>query len=156
MSEIEKRTKKAEMNATYLSERNNALKNQNIDLQKRVTKLINKSKRQEIGNLKIKLKLKNKNKRKMEEKSTQCNTIKKELDNLRSELDLAIDENNNYRSATEPKVNNILNEATDNTAESFKCSVHPLLQFSDVCKQEIVDIEKELKIKGFLFHRKPY
>ncbi|CAG2236215.1 unnamed protein product [Mytilus edulis] len=31
----------------------------------------------------------------MEEKSTQCNTIKKELDNLRSELDLAIDENNN-------------------------------------------------------------
>ncbi|CAC5364539.1 unnamed protein product [Mytilus coruscus] len=53
------------------------------------------------------------------------------------------------RSATEQKVNNILNEATDYTAESFKCSVHPLLQFSDVCKKEIVDIEKELKIKGF-------
>lgn len=53
------------------------------------------------------------------------------------------------RSATEQKVNNILNEATDNTGESFKCSVHPLLQLSDVCKKEIVDIEKELKIKGF-------
>lgn len=51
------------------------------------------------------------------------------------------------RSSTEEKVNKILNESTSQECNSFKCSVHPLLQFSDTCKKELTVMEQELKIK---------
>jgi len=50
------------------------------------------------------------------------------------------------RSATEEKANKILVDQTSlpNTAiNSFKCAVHPLLQFWEVCKNEVYLIEKE-------------
>lgn len=50
------------------------------------------------------------------------------------------------RSATEGKANTILVDQTSlpNTAiNSFKCAVHPLLQFWEVCKNEVYLIEKE-------------
>ena len=69
------------------------------------------------------------------------------------------------RCATEQKVNNILKSKlhqpkntdhsycspeeptpTTNTPNDFKCAVHPLLQFSDICLKEIKKIEKELSI----------
>ncbi|XP_061186880.1 uncharacterized protein LOC133195007 [Saccostrea echinata] len=50
------------------------------------------------------------------------------------------------RSSTEQKVNCILSSEISHDVHSFKCSVHPLLQFSDVCLQEFYDIEKELNI----------
>ena len=51
------------------------------------------------------------------------------------------------RSSTEEKVNEILNESSSQECNSFKCSVHPLLQFSDTCKKELTVMEQELKIK---------
>ncbi|XP_062621623.1 uncharacterized protein LOC134283186 [Saccostrea cucullata] len=50
------------------------------------------------------------------------------------------------RSSTEQKVNFILSSEISHDVHSFKCSVHPLLQFSDVCLQEFYNIEKELNI----------
>lgn len=41
------------------------------------------------------------------------------------------------RSVTEQKVNNILSQDISHDEQSFKCSVHPLLQFSEVCLEEI-------------------
>ncbi|CAG2193393.1 unnamed protein product [Mytilus edulis] len=47
------------------------------------------------------------------------------------------------RSATEEKTNRILMEpSNNNTINSFKCSVHPLIQFWDVCDKNIKEIEK--------------
>ncbi|CAC5406107.1 unnamed protein product [Mytilus coruscus] len=47
------------------------------------------------------------------------------------------------RSATEEKTNRILmNNSNNNTINSFKCSVHPLIQFWDVCDKSIKEIEK--------------
>ncbi|XP_052705489.1 uncharacterized protein LOC128181218 [Crassostrea angulata] len=51
------------------------------------------------------------------------------------------------RCATEQKVNDILARDIDHAVHSFKCSVHPLLQFSDVCIEEIFNIEQELCFK---------
>ncbi|XP_056002923.1 uncharacterized protein LOC125662868 [Ostrea edulis] len=51
------------------------------------------------------------------------------------------------RSVTEQKVNNILSKEVSHDVHSFKCAMHPLLQFSDVCVQEIFNIEKELDVK---------
>ena len=56
------------------------------------------------------------------------------------------------RSATEQKVNNILSEEicegdVNKMPNSFKCAVHPLLQFSDVCTKKIFAIEKEKHVK---------
>jgi hypothetical protein len=46
------------------------------------------------------------------------------------------------RSATENKANNILSEeiqsSSSHSIESFKCAVHPLLQFSDICEKELI------------------
>ncbi|KAK3084340.1 hypothetical protein FSP39_011838 [Pinctada imbricata] len=49
------------------------------------------------------------------------------------------------RSSTEQKVNRILSEEIESNSDvnSFKCAVHPLLQFSEVCQKEILSIEKE-------------
>ena len=51
------------------------------------------------------------------------------------------------KRSTEEKVNKILNESSSQEWNSFKCSVHPLLQFSDTCKKELTVMEQELKIK---------
>ena len=51
------------------------------------------------------------------------------------------------RSSTEEKVNKNLNESSSQECNSFKCFVHPLLQFSDTCKKELTVMEQELKIK---------
>ncbi|XP_061177421.1 uncharacterized protein LOC133186202 [Saccostrea echinata] len=50
------------------------------------------------------------------------------------------------RSATEQKVNDILSEEIPHEVHSFKCAVHPLIQFSDVCVEESFNIEKELHV----------
>ena len=50
------------------------------------------------------------------------------------------------RSATEQKANTILSCDIDHNVHSFKCSVDPLLQFSDVCLQECFNVEKEINI----------
>ncbi|XP_056016543.1 uncharacterized protein LOC125672427 [Ostrea edulis] len=51
------------------------------------------------------------------------------------------------RSATEQKVNDIFSQQISHDVHSFKCAIHPLLQFSDVCFQEVFNIEKELNVK---------
>ncbi|CAC5381641.1 unnamed protein product [Mytilus coruscus] len=52
------------------------------------------------------------------------------------------------RSATEEKTNRILMENCNNeTINSFKCSVHPLIQFWDVCEKKVKEIEKVENIK---------
>jgi hypothetical protein len=48
---------------------------------------------------------------------------------------------------TEEKVNKILNDASSQECNFFKCSVHRLLQFSNTCKKELTVMEQELKIK---------
>ncbi|XP_021339820.1 uncharacterized protein LOC110441045 [Mizuhopecten yessoensis] len=56
------------------------------------------------------------------------------------------------RSATETKVNILLKDVNNNNeVPSFKCAVHPLLQFSDVCLKEIKELEKKLGV-----HEKSY
>jgi hypothetical protein len=60
------------------------------------------------------------------------------------------------RSSTEEKVNKILNESSRQECNSFKCSVHPLLQFSDTCKKELTVMEQELKIKDIDDKKKKY
>ncbi|XP_062597563.1 uncharacterized protein LOC134258988 [Saccostrea cucullata] len=50
------------------------------------------------------------------------------------------------RSATEQKVNDILSKDISHTVHSFKCCIHPLLQFSEVCFAEAFNIEKELEV----------
>ena len=63
------------------------------------------------------------------------------------------------RCATEQKVNNILSvqktnkdhdyiQQTDTAPNSFKCAVHPLLQFAEVCQREILKMEKEKSVKN--------
>ncbi|XP_053388677.1 uncharacterized protein LOC128551786 [Mercenaria mercenaria] len=49
------------------------------------------------------------------------------------------------RCATESKVNKILNENMSQNLNEFKCSTHPLLQFSEVCEKEISVLEKEFQ-----------
>jgi hypothetical protein len=49
------------------------------------------------------------------------------------------------RSATENKVNEIICADNDITVNSFKCSVHPLLQFGTVAQKKVGEIEKKLK-----------
>jgi hypothetical protein len=48
------------------------------------------------------------------------------------------------RSATENKVNEIMCADNYITVNSFKCSVHPLLQFSTVPQRKVGEIEKKL------------
>lgn len=55
-------------------------------------------------------------------------------------------------TAVQPKIKNKL-LATDisalsptNTVWSFKCAVHPLLQFSEVCEKEISKLESDFKV----------
>ena len=50
------------------------------------------------------------------------------------------------RSATESKVNEILCADNDITVNSFKCSVHPLLQFGTVAQKKVGEIEKNYQI----------
>ena len=50
------------------------------------------------------------------------------------------------RSATENKVNEIICADNDITVNSFKCSVHPLLQFGTVAQKKVGEIEKNYKI----------
>ncbi|CAG2229675.1 unnamed protein product [Mytilus edulis] len=52
------------------------------------------------------------------------------------------------RSATEHKANTLLSaeihdENNNTETHNFKCAVHPLLQFSDVCTKQIVKLEKD-------------
>ena len=49
-------------------------------------------------------------------------------------------------SATENKVNEIICTDNDITVNSFKCSVHPLLQFGTVSQKKVGEIEKNYKI----------
>jgi hypothetical protein len=48
------------------------------------------------------------------------------------------------RSSTESKTNRLLETSKTDNVEThhFKCAVHPLLQFSDVCQKEILKYEK--------------
>jgi hypothetical protein len=46
------------------------------------------------------------------------------------------------RSTTENKVNEIICADNDITVNSFKCSVHPLLQFGTVAQKKVGEIEK--------------
>ena len=50
------------------------------------------------------------------------------------------------RSATESKENEIICADNDITVNSFKCSVHPLLQFGTVAQKKVGEIEKNYKI----------
>jgi hypothetical protein len=50
------------------------------------------------------------------------------------------------KSATENKVNAIICADNDITMNSFKCSVHPLLQFGTVAQRKVGEIEKNYKI----------
>ena len=50
------------------------------------------------------------------------------------------------RSATENKVNEIICADNDISVNSFKCSVHPLLQFGTVAQRKVGEIEKNYKI----------
>jgi hypothetical protein len=50
------------------------------------------------------------------------------------------------RSATENKVNEIICADNDITVNSFKCSIHPLLQFGTVAQKKVGEIEKKYKI----------
>jgi len=50
------------------------------------------------------------------------------------------------RSATKNKVNEIICADNDITVNSFKCSVHPLLQFGTVAQKKVGEIEKNYKI----------
>ena len=50
------------------------------------------------------------------------------------------------RSTTENKVNEIICADNDITVNSFKCSVHPLLQFGTVAQKKVGEIEKNYKI----------
>ena len=50
------------------------------------------------------------------------------------------------KSATENKVNAIICADNDITRNSFKCSVHPLLQFGTVAQRKVGEIEKNYKI----------
>jgi hypothetical protein len=47
------------------------------------------------------------------------------------------------RSSTESKTNRLLETSKTDNVEThhFKCAVHPLLQFSDVCQKEILKYE---------------
>ncbi|CAC5393847.1 unnamed protein product [Mytilus coruscus] len=53
------------------------------------------------------------------------------------------------RSVTEQKANLLIsNDGNKNTiAHYFKCAVHPLLQYRDVCTKQIVQLEKNFNIK---------
>jgi hypothetical protein len=54
------------------------------------------------------------------------------------------------RSATENKANDILSKeiqsSSSHSVESFKCAVHPLLQFSDICEKELIKLEDEIDV----------
>jgi hypothetical protein len=55
------------------------------------------------------------------------------------------------RSATENKANDILSKEIQSSSsrhsiESFKCAVHPLLQFSDICEKELIKLENEIDV----------
>jgi len=55
------------------------------------------------------------------------------------------------RSATENKANDVLSKeiassSSSHSVESFKCAVHPLLQFSDICEKELVKLENEIDV----------
>ena len=50
------------------------------------------------------------------------------------------------RNATENKVNEIICADNDIIVNSFKCSVHPLLQFGTVLQKKVGEIEKNYKI----------
>ena len=54
------------------------------------------------------------------------------------------------RSTTENKVNEIICADNDITVNSFKCSVHPLLQFGTVAQKKVGEIEKNYKINLYL------
>ncbi|CAC5413834.1 unnamed protein product [Mytilus coruscus] len=51
------------------------------------------------------------------------------------------------RSSTESKTNRLLSEQKSNLENNetfdFKCAMHPLLQFSDLCKQIITSLEEK-------------
>jgi hypothetical protein len=51
------------------------------------------------------------------------------------------------RSSTEEKVNKNLSkdilDMTNSLPNSFKCVVHPLLQFREVCEKELIRIEND-------------
>lgn len=53
------------------------------------------------------------------------------------------------QSATENKANELLSNEISSSSppESFKCAVHSLLQFSDVCEKELLKLEHEFGIK---------
>ena len=50
------------------------------------------------------------------------------------------------RSTTENKVNEFICADNDIIVNSFKCSVHPLLQFGTVAQKKVGEIEKNYKI----------
>jgi hypothetical protein len=54
------------------------------------------------------------------------------------------------RSATENKANDILSKeivsSSSRSVESFKCAVHHLLQFSDICEKELIKLESEIDV----------
>ena len=52
------------------------------------------------------------------------------------------------RSSTESKTNRLLETSKTDNVEThhFKCTDHPLLQFSDVCQKEILKYENDIEL----------
>ncbi|CAC5374595.1 unnamed protein product [Mytilus coruscus] len=67
------------------------------------------------------------------EKGVQCNTLKGLISDLHSEIDILHSELN---SATGTCMDNNINE--------FRCAVHPVLQFADICQKEIMKFESNI------------
>lgn len=50
------------------------------------------------------------------------------------------------RSSTESKTSRFLETSKHIETHHFKCAVHPLLQFSDVCRKEILKYENDIEL----------
>ncbi|XP_053403190.1 uncharacterized protein LOC123534936 [Mercenaria mercenaria] len=81
------------------------------------------------------------------------------IDEIMNDISFCSDENSDHyfynnvrncmtdRCATEGKVNNLMKEKMSNDLNEFKCTTHPILQFSEICEKEIQNIEKENKFE---------
>ena len=80
-------------------------------------------------------------------------SIMKNVSNMSTNSSNPLEKVSNFmtdRSATENKANNILSKeiqsSSSHSIESFKCAVHPLLQFSDICEKELIKLENEIDV----------
>jgi hypothetical protein len=80
-------------------------------------------------------------------------SIMKNVSNMSTNSSNPLEKVSNFmtdRSATENKANNNLSKeiqsSSSHSIESFKCAVHPLLQFSDICEKELIKLENEIDV----------